>query len=113
MSAVVKLAAALPGEPEINGLDAERDDLLANPTMIRAAVVWYDARSETTNYRTGDKVPMIELRRFEPLGPLEDVPDVVRDLVIKRAESRTGRTPLPFDEIDPPHDAGDGPEDVD
>ena len=101
MSALVKLASALPGDPEINGLDAERDDLLKEPKAIRAAIVWYWARDENTSFKTGESVPTIEFRRFEPLGKLEDVPDIVRDLVLRRAEVRTGRSPLPFDEVEP------------
>lgn len=112
MSAVVKLASKLPGEPEINGLDAEHDDLLAEPKVLRAAIVWYQAREATRNFTTGDEVPTIELRRFEPIGKLDEVPDVVRDLVIKHAERRTGRAPLPFDEVEPADtgDEGEGAE---
>lgn len=101
MSAVVKVSGKLPGDDEINGLDAEHDALIADPKAVRVGIVWYQAVDETTNYLTGDVVPRIEFRRFEPLGRLEDVPDVVRDLVLKATQTRTGRTPLPFDEVDP------------
>lgn len=101
MSAKVKVSGKLPGDDEINGLDAEHDDLLADPKAIRAAIIWYDVREYSHKIATGDDVPLIELRRFEPLGRLDDVPDVVRDLVLKAAQRRTGKTPLPFDQTEP------------
>ena len=43
MSATVKLSSRLPGDPEINGLDALRDELLLDPTQIVCAII---ARAE-------------------------------------------------------------------
>ncbi len=100
MSAVVKLSAALPGDEETNGLDGIASDLVEQPHRIQVALVWLDVPKITDNTETGDRVPTVRVRRVEPLGTVEEIPDEIRKLAARAHESRTGRTPLPFDEVD-------------
>jgi len=99
MSASVTLSGKLPGHEDVNGLDAIVEDLVDDPTTIRVALLWIDVPKITDNTETGARVPTVRVRRVEPLGTLDDIPDVVRDLAIKAHEARTGRTPLPFDDV--------------
>ena len=97
MSAVVKISPKLPGDSETNGLDSTAEDLITKPKAIRVGVVWYDVHHVTADIDSGAHIPTIRLRRFEPLGDSEDVPQAVRDAVATAMETRTGRTPLPFE----------------
>lgn len=101
MSAVVRLAAKLPGNDEINGLDHIAGDLCANPGEPIFALVWFDVSKVTTDVDSGTRVPTVRVRRVEPVGPIGQVPDFVRSLARQLEEKRTGRAPLPFEEIDP------------
>ena len=97
MSAVVKLAAQLPGDFETNGLDAQASLLLDGPKELLVAVVWLDVAKVTEDVDSGDRVPTVRVRRIEPLGDVGDVSDAVRDLVGTAVSKRTGRAPIPFD----------------
>jgi len=97
MSAVVKISPKLPGDAETNGLDSTAKDLISEPKAIRVGVLWYDVHHVTVDTDSGAHSPTIRLRRFEPLGDSDDVPQAVRDAVATAMESRTGRTPLPFE----------------
>lgn len=117
MSAAVKLSSsALPGDPEVNGIDAIAAQLVdhasveGNPT--RCAIVWYDVDKITWDVDTDAHVPTIRARRIEDLGLLSDVPADVRQLAEKAAEKRTGKTPLPFDDVEvlAPDELGEGGE---
>lgn len=96
MSAVVRLASKMPGDPETNGVDALRPDLLGTPDELRVALVWFDVAKVTIDTDTDEHVPTIRVRRIEPLGTIEDVDPVVRDAVQTAVEKRTGRKPIPF-----------------
>lgn len=97
MSAVVKLGSKLPGDFEMNGLDAQAEDLVEAPLVLRCAVVWYDAPTAVTDAEKGTTVPTIQFRRFEPLGTADDVTAAIRAEVNKAIASRTGRQPIPWD----------------
>ena len=105
MSAVAKLRAKLPGNPDINGLDAIAKDLIATPEKVRCAFVWYDVYDVREIVATGDHVLTIEVRRFEPIGDAESVPAEIREAVAAMADKRLGKQSLPFDQIEP--DGGD------
>lgn len=96
MSAVVKLSSKLPGDGEINGLDAKAGWLEDNPDELLCAVVLLDTQKVTIDTDTGEHVPTVRIRRIEPLGQLRDVPQAVREAMAEAEEERTGRTPLPF-----------------
>lgn len=100
MSALVKLSSKLPGDVETNGIDQHAQDLIDDPKAVRIAVVWFDTQKVTTDTDTGDEIPTVRIRRFEPLGIADDVSKSIRAEVQKAIEARTGRTPLPFDVID-------------
>ncbi|WP_293784156.1 hypothetical protein [uncultured Aeromicrobium sp.] len=104
MSATVKLSSALPANDEFNGLDHEHDELLADPKQLRVAVVVYDVPKVVENTDEGVRVPYVRLRRFEPMGPIQDSDPRVRDLVEKAITERTGRTPLPLEDVDSDED---------
>ena len=100
MSAVVKLAGKMPGDFETNGLDATVEDLLDNPKELRAAFVVYDVVKEIGDVDTDTKVPVVRVRRFEPLGKADEISQALRDAYTKAVEDRTGRTALPLDIVE-------------
>lgn len=108
MSAVAKLRAKLPGNPDINGLDAIAAELLQSPETVRCAFVWYDVSTIQESVATGERVPTIEVRRFEPIGNADAVPTEVREAVAAMADKRLGKQALPFEQIAP--DDGDDDE---
>lgn len=100
MSAVVKLAARMPGDFETNGLDALHDDLVHEPKELRAAFVVFDVEKITDNTDDGSRVPTVRVRRFEPLGKADEISQAIRDAYTQAVETRTGRTALPLDVVE-------------
>ena len=96
MSAAMKLASALPGDAETNGLDYLAETLADNPEGLTVtAVVTFDVRDVRFVIEKGVHVPTIQVRRCE--GWLtEDTPPAVRDAMVAQGEKRLSRTPLPF-----------------
>lgn len=97
MSAVVKLSPKMPGDAETNGLDSTAELLIDEPKTIRCGVVWYDTHHVTIDTDSGEHIPTVRIRRFEPLGESDAVSQAIRDAVGLAMEERTGRTPLDFD----------------
>lgn len=97
MSESVKLGTKLPADFEMNGLDAQAEQLVLAPLTLRCAVVWYDAPTCVVDAEKGTHVPKIQFRRFEPLGDADDVTQAIRAEVEKAIEKRTGRRPIPWD----------------
>lgn len=100
MSARVKLSAALPGDAEVNGLDAWADALEDDPSRLLVCVAYIDCSKVTVNTDTGAHVPTARVRRIEPLGVMGDVSEAVRQAVATAESERTGRTPLPFETVE-------------
>jgi hypothetical protein len=100
MSAVVKLSSKMPGDPEINGLDAMVTDLLTDPEEIIVGVVYLDVAKIQRDIDSGDEIPTVRVRRIEPLGSIHDVSQAVRDAVAEAEAERTGRTPIPFEIVE-------------
>lgn len=100
MSAVVKLGSKMPGDFEVNGLDSIVDDLIDNPKELRAAFVFYDVSKEIIDTDTATRVPVVRVRRFEPLGKADDVSQAMRDAYTAAVEKRTGRVALPLDIVE-------------
>lgn len=98
MSATVRLSAKLPGDPEINGLDAHKAHLF-DQEQVTCALVWVVPTKVTEDLATGERVPTVEIRRIEPIGRPEDIPSSVVELAAKLYEKRTGRDPLPIDAL--------------
>lgn len=107
MSAVAKLRAKLPGNPDINGLDGIAAELLQTPEKVRCAFIWYDVSQILEDVATGNHVPTIEVRRFEPIGDADAVPTEIREAVAAMADQRLGKQALPFEEISPRDDGDD------
>lgn len=99
MSAVMKLASALPGVAEINGLDHLAPAAIKDPdgTLICAVVV-FDVKDVRYSVKSGERIPTVEVRRAEG-WLMDDTPDEVRDALLRRQEERTGRAPLPFESL--------------
>jgi len=112
MSAVVKLSAKMPGDPETNGVDSLADTLVREAedgdTPLRVAVVWFDVSKVTLDTDSGEYVPTIRVRRVEPVGLLGDVDPGIRDAVQAAVEKRTGRKPIPFSIVEVDEDGAYG-----
>lgn len=96
MSAVVKLSTKLPGDAEVNGLDARAAWLEKHPDELLVCIAYVDVSKVTIDTDSGAHVPTVRVRRIEPLGELDDVPQAVRDAMAEAESERTGRTPIPF-----------------
>lgn len=105
MSATVKLSSKLPGDPEVNGLDAYADHLLNQPDELLVAIVYFDSPKELVDHEADTRVPVARIRRVEPLGTIPDVPQPVRDAMAEAEEDRTGRKALPFEIVEAPRSA--------
>ena len=99
MSAIVKLSSKLPGDPEINGLDARRGDLVDDPEAMLVCIAYVDTSKVVIDTDTGDHIPTVRIRRIEPLGSVSEVPQAVRDAMGAAESERTGRTPIPFETV--------------
>lgn len=101
MSKTVKLSSALPGEEAINGLDGMVKELLETPEKVRVSLVWHDVVDINHRVATGEDVPKVEVRKWLPIGTADDLPQAIIDFALDLDAKRLGRTPLPFDEVDP------------
>lgn len=100
MSAAVRISSKLPGDEEINGLDAMLEELIAHPNTLRAAVVIFDVQKVTKDTDTGDTSVTARWRAVEPIGDVSDAPPEVRKLIDTAREKRLGRKALPFEEVE-------------
>lgn len=99
MSAKVKLSGALPGD-EYNGLDDIAQQLIETPERLQLCLVWLDVRYIRDETDTGERIPVIRVRRTEPVGDAKHAPQELRDLALRLYEQRTGKTPLPIDQFE-------------
>ena len=99
MSAKVKLSGALPGD-EYNGLDDIAKQLVETPEKLQLCLVWLDVREIRDMTDTGERVPVVRVRRTEPVGDAKNAPQELRDLALRLYETRTGKTPLPIDQVE-------------
>ena len=98
MSATVKLSSRLPGDEEINGLDSIVEDLISSNEPV-VAIAWLVPAKTIVDRDTGEKVPTVEVRRIEPIGNPGNVPTAITTIAAELYEQRTGRNPLPIDQI--------------
>ena len=112
MSAVVKLAAKMPGDPETNGVDALAGTLVREAedgdVNLRCAVVWFDTAKVTLDTDSGDYVPTIRVRRIEPIGVVGEVDAGIASAVERAVEARTGRKAIPFGIVEVSEDGAYG-----
>lgn len=100
MSDAVKLSAKLAKDDEFNGLDSLAAELINDPRQIRVALIYFDCCKIVDNTDDDTRTPYARIRRFEPIGDVDEVPDDLRKLVQQAVEDRTGKAPLPFGQID-------------
>lgn len=91
----VKLASTLP-EGESNGLVSLVEHLINSPADLTLCVALVDTKRLTTDMDTGDVVPTARVRRIEPIGDDEDQ-GVIRRIMSRALERRTGKTVLPYE----------------
>lgn len=101
MTTEVKLAGRLPGSVENNGMYSVQPDLLKTPAEHRLAVIWYDVPKIVDDVESGDRVPTMRVLRIEPMGEVDEASQVLREMVMQKAEARLGATPLPFGDVSP------------
>lgn len=99
MSAKVRLAGALPGDEEINGLDAWAERMVEQPERVLIGLVWLDAREIKDVTDTGARIPVARVRRIEIVSTAKEAPQELRDLALRLHEERTGKTPLPIESL--------------
>lgn len=109
MSALLKLSTALPGDDEINGLDSLAAQLVADPTGMVCAVLILDVKDVRYITDVEAHVPTLRFRRGEA-WPVSETPEAIRLAMIQRSEERTGRTPLPFGEVETKKEPKDRPQ---
>lgn len=96
----MKLRAKLPGNEDLNGLDALIEELIEDGATPRAAFLIYDVQKVVEDVATGERSVVIEVRRVEPISKLSEVPGPIRQAFLELAEKRGGKQPLPFDQVD-------------
>lgn len=100
MSATVKLSSKLPGEEAINGLDGIVKTLLETPERVMVSLVWHDVVDVNHRVATGEDVPKVEVRKWIPIGPADEIPQELVEFALRKDEERLGKSPLPFDSVD-------------
>lgn len=105
MSAAVKMSSALAANETFNGLDSLRDELLNLPKKLRCALIVFDVHVINENVDDGERVPTVRIRKIEPIGDVDSIPDEVRVAMAKAHELRTGVSVLPLDVFS--HEAGE------
>lgn len=107
MSALVKVAAVLPGEDEINGLDCLQSALVDALDSDGAIVIIGVMDVADVTHKAGqDSVPRVRFRKVEAVGwigaeidGLPSCPADVRQAFLSRSESRRGMAPLPMEAL--------------
>lgn len=109
MSAAIRLQAKLPGDPTTNGLDYLAPELVEKADTVSLLVVAIvDVSAVTHKVDEDADVPTIRIRKMEALGVLGNVPlrgvGVVsqehQEMFQRRAETRQGMKPLPFEALE-------------
>lgn len=108
MSDALKLSTALPGDKEINGLDHLAEALVAKPGDMVCAVLILDVKDIRYVPDAEAHIPTLRFRRGEA-WLVGDTPEAVRMAMVARSEERTGRTPLPFGEVESKKEGRDRP----
>ena len=90
-----KFAGALP-EGDANGLGPVVRHLIDRPHDLHVVVALLDCKRTTTDNDTGDVVPTARIRRIEVVVDAEDKA-LLRRLLERALERRTGATVLPFE----------------
>lgn len=97
MSQAVRLSSKLAKDDETNGLDHLGAQLAKDPHQVVCAIVWLTVRNITEDVDTGERVPTVMIKRIEPVAAVDKVPDEIVKLASDLYQTRTGRSPLPFE----------------
>ena len=89
---MTKLSSALP-KGDANGLGPLARHLIEDPACGRIIIAVVDCKSITTDMDSGDIQPTARIRHVEWVQQDEDV---VRRLLTRAMEERTGKAVLPF-----------------
>ena len=89
---MTKLSSSLP-KGDANGLRALARHLIDDPATGRIIIAVVDCKSITTDMDSGDVQPTARIRHVEWVQQDEDV---VRRLLTRAMEERTGKAVLPF-----------------
>ncbi len=92
----LSVSGKLPNGDRAAGLLAQLAELLDDPKAVRVGIVFYDVGSIKTTPETGDRVPTVRIRAFEPITPSGDA-DEMRNLLVRSVARRTGQEVLPLD----------------
>lgn len=104
----VRLAAKLPDDNEINGLDHWAETLRKEPMQQMVAVAYIDVQKLITNYEKAVVQPVVQVVAIEVLGRPDEIPQAVRDAFLAAHDRRVNKTPLPFED-EPVDDFDEGP----
>jgi hypothetical protein len=88
------LSGSLPSGDQ-NGLAALAPALVNKPEQLHVAVITFSTSKLTTDVDSGDVVPTVRIRQFEPFVGSSDV-DELRRLLRRAYERRTGKVELPL-----------------
>lgn len=101
MSNNVRLASTIPpASEEMNGLDSIAKSLIEDPLTPRVIMAVVNAPKSVVNAEAGTQFPKLNIIRVEPLGLLGDVSEQLREAMLRAAEARTGKAPLPLDQVE-------------
>lgn len=101
MSQAVRLSSKLGKDEEVNGLDQLAETLAANPHQVICAITWITVQKITEDVDSDARIPTVMIKRIEPIGTVDRVPDEVQKLAADLYSKRLhGRTPLPFDVVE-------------
>ena len=89
---MTKLSSALP-KGDADGLGPLARHLIEEPSTGRIVIAVVDCKSITTDMDSGDVQPTARIRHIEWVQQDEEV---VRRLLVRAMEERTGKTVLPF-----------------
>lgn len=89
-----KLAGALP-QGESNGLAAISRELVELPDKVHVVIALVDCSKITHKVDDGDVIPTARIRRIEAISDAEDGL-VLRRILLRQYERRTGKEVLPF-----------------
>ena len=90
----VKLNAKLPDD-DGNGLTGIANELVNTPRKTHVVVMTVDSGSIEVDTDTGAKTAKARIRRVEVISDRRDI-DIIRQILVRRFEQRTGKAVLPI-----------------
>lgn len=88
----ITVAGNLPKDDAYTGLDPLHDDLVNDTQRLRYAVIAFDCDGYKYKTDTGEKTPVIRIRRIEPATG--DDQAEIEKLLDRLSEARLGALPL-------------------